>query len=71
MDAHILLGKIAFHANDWFDICFFAGTVELDNAKHRAVVCDRQRFHVEFFGAGHDLIDLAQAIKQAKFGMNM
>ena len=68
---HAAGGYIGFESQDRFDAGVFAGVIELDHTKHGAVVGDRQRVHAHFFGAVDKLLDLAKAVEQRIFGMNM
>ncbi len=68
---HAAPGQVRLHANHGFNSRLPGGPEELDHAKHRAVIGDRQRRHAQFFGARHQPVDLAQAVQQGVFGMDM
>ena len=49
---------VGFQANDGLDPFRFGGFVEVDHAKHRAMVGDGNRVHVHFFNAFDQLLDI-------------
>ena len=61
---HATRGHVSFHADDGFDPGFFGGVVEFDHAEHGAVVGNRQRGHVHFFGAFDQLLDVGKTIQE-------
>ena len=63
--------QIGFQANDGLDAGFFGCLVELDHAKHGAVIGDGQGGHAHLFGAPDQLLDIREAIEQRVFGMDM
>ncbi len=62
---------VRFHADDRLDACRFARAVKVDHAEHRAVIGDRQRVHPGVGGALDQPFDLAQAVEQAEFGVDV
>ena len=47
------------------------GLIEINDAKHVAVVGDGQALHAQFLAARHQLVDAGRAVQQAIFGMHM
>ena len=68
---HAAARQVTFHADDGFDAGVAAGTVEVEDAEHHAMIGNAQRGHFQFFGARHQVFDAALAIKQGKFAMDV
>ena len=47
------------------------GTVELNDTKHDAVICDRGGCHTKFFHSVHIFFDLIGTVQQTVFCMDM
>jgi hypothetical protein len=68
---HAAWPDVELGANEGFDAGFLAAGVEVDSRVHAAMVSDSQGVHVQFFGAGNELVDAAQSVQQAELGMNV
>ncbi len=64
-------GHVGLHPDDGFDAGFLGGVVELDHAEHGAMVGDGQGGHVHLFGTLDQLLDIAKAVEQGVFGVNV
>ena len=62
---------VGLQPDDGLDPGILCGVVELDHAEHRAVVGDGQGGHVHLFGALDQLLDVAEAVEQRVFGVNV
>lgn len=55
---------ICFHADDRFDLVFFAQFVKFDRAVHVAMVGESHRRHAEFFRRRHHILELLKPIEE-------
>ena len=67
----ISFSHINFTTNDWLYPCLLGCHIEINNAIHGAVVSDGKAVHAQFLGSGNKLGDVAHAIKQAIFSVDM
>ncbi len=63
--------NIHFAADNGLDSVLLRRLIELDNAVHRAVIGDSQRIHAQLFGAWHEFLDLAHAVKERILRMDV
>ena len=59
-----ILRDVGFHADDGLDLRGFAGLVEIDHAKHRSVIGNRQRGHAQFRRVRRQSLHTAQSVQQ-------
>ena len=64
-----ILDEVDLAADDRLDACLRGGPVEVDGARHGAVVRDRDRRHLELHGALDQLADTAGAIENRVLGV--
>lgn len=65
------LGDVCFNANDRFNAGFVAFVIKLDRAVHCAMVSECKSWHTKLFGAGDELGDLGEAVKERVVRMGM
>jgi hypothetical protein len=69
--AHGAGGQVSFDADDRFDTGGSSLIVELDHPEHGAMIGQRDRAHAHFFDAPHELLDVAEAIEEGVFGVDV
>jgi hypothetical protein len=62
---------VGFQPDDRVDTSLDGGVVELDHPEHGAVVGYGEPRHPQCVGALNQLVDIAEAIKQRVFGVNV
>ncbi len=68
---HPVMGQISLHPDDRLDTLIFGLGEEIDHSEHGAVIGDPQSGHLQFFGAGDQLGNMAETIQQGILGMHM
>ena len=64
-------GHVDLAAQDGLDALVDGGVVEGHRPEHVAVIGDGERAHAELADLVHELVDVARAVEQAVFGMEM
>jgi len=68
---HPACGHIGFNPDDGFNTRINRRLEEIDHAEHGAVIGDGHRVHAQFLHALDQLFDIAEAVEQRVFCMNM
>ena len=63
--------QVGLQPDDRLDPRGLGGVVELDHPEHGAVIGERQGGHAHLVGALDQLLDVAEAIKQRVFGVDV
>ncbi len=64
-------GHVSLQPDNRFYPGLFGGMEELDHPEHGAMIGDGNRVHVHLFRPGNQLLDVAEAVQERIFGVNM
>ena len=68
---HAAASEVTFHADNGFDAGVGAGAVEIQNAKHNAVIGDGEGGHIKLAGALDEGLYSALTIEQGELAMDV
>ena len=68
---HAACSQVGFYPNDRFDPGRGCRVIKVHCPKHGAVIGETNSRHAQIFGARDQLLDIAEAVEQRIFRMNM
>ena len=69
--AHTARRQVSLYPNNRLNLVSDSRVIKIDHAKHRAVIGQRHSGHLHLFGALDQLLDIAEAIQERIFRVNV